>query len=108
MVQENNHLTYQNIAIKHNMGFINIRTTELADCEKLVKGCGRRDVILCCYRNGEDSIVSKELYWIEKHLGEIRYLGIWNPEDRQIKEEVMALERPPVVEKVKKPEGEEE
>jgi len=35
------------------------------------------------------------LYWIEKNLGEIRYLGMWNDEVNQINEKLMKLERPP-------------
>ena len=45
------------------------------------------------------------MYWIEKNLGEIRYMGIWSPEEKEIKEDMMKLERPPVEEKPKKPEG---
>jgi hypothetical protein len=48
-VQRNNHLVYQNIAIKYNMGFINLGKNPLRECASLVKKCGKRDVILCYY-----------------------------------------------------------
>ena len=85
------------------MGFINLSINKLEECCQIVKNCGKRDIIICGYQPGESKMVSQEMYWIEKNLGEIRYLGIWNPEQKEIKEELMHLERPPVEEKPKRP-----
>lgn len=64
LVQSSNHLTYQNIAIKHKLGFINLATTKLQDCEKIIKSCGKRDIILCSYQTEENNLISQEIYWI--------------------------------------------
>jgi hypothetical protein len=40
-------------------------------------------------------------------LGEIRYLGIWDPEETEIKEKMMELKKPPEPVKTKPAEGEE-
>ena len=82
LVQANNNLTYQNIALKHNLGFINLRKNKLKECQNIVKNCGKRDIILCCYETEENSLISQEMYWIEKNLGDIRYMGIWSPEEK--------------------------
>jgi hypothetical protein len=45
------------------------------------------------------------LYWIEKNIGKIRYLGIWGGEDKNYVEEKIPLERPVEEKKPKKQEG---
>lgn len=82
LVQKNNNLIYQNIAIKFNMGFINLEKKGLRSCESYVRKCGKRDIILAYYSRQDDHLISEDLYWIEKHLGDIRYLGIWHPEEK--------------------------
>lgn len=77
LTQRNIHLVYQNIAIRHNMGFINLAKIPLRECGPLVRKCGKRDIILCYYGQSDEKLVSDDMYWIEKNLGEIRYLGIW-------------------------------
>ena len=69
LVQRNNNLMYQNIALKNDLGFINLRINKLRDCCNLVKNCKRRDIILCYYEQTSEKLVSDDLYWIEKNLG---------------------------------------
>lgn len=49
LVQRNNHLVYQNIAIRYNLGFINLNITPLRDCALIARKCGKRDIIICQY-----------------------------------------------------------
>ena len=77
------------------MGFINLMRVPLRECAALVRKCGKRDVILCYYGQSEEKLICEDMYWIEKYLGEIRYLGIWEPEPTEINEKMMKLERPP-------------
>lgn len=45
------------------------------------------------------------MYWIEKYLGQLRYLGIYEPEEIEIKDKLLKLERPPEPVKAKPAEG---
>jgi hypothetical protein len=40
-----------------------------------------KDLILCFYYQEEEKLVSEDLYWIEKNIGNIRYLAINEPEE---------------------------
>ena len=46
-------------------------------------------------------MVSEDLYWIEKNIGNIRYLAINEPEEISESEEKIQLERPKAPEKPK-------
>lgn len=76
------------------MGFFNLRDKKLKSCLQYVQKCDKRDIIICNYACDSEKMVSQDLYWIEKNLGEIRYLGIWNPEPKEIKQKNMKLEKP--------------
>lgn len=52
-MQINNHLLYQNIAIKYGLGFINLNLVDLRKCAPLARKSGKRDVILCNYGKSE-------------------------------------------------------
>lgn len=78
------------------MGFVNLREKNLKSCLPLVKSCDRRDIIICNYTQDTEKLTSEDLYWIEKNLGEIRYLGIWVPEKKDCKERKMKLKKPEV------------
>ena len=49
LVQNHQSLVFQNIAIKHNMTFINLYTNKLKDCLPAIKKSNKRDIILCYY-----------------------------------------------------------
>lgn len=97
LIQSNSTLVYQNIAIKHDLCFINLRINSLkGESQHIIKKNRKRDVVLCYYNSAYDStkLISEDLYWIEKHLGAIRYLGIWEEENHSSQAELMKLERP--------------
>lgn len=96
LVQRNNHTAFQNIAIKYNVGYVNLGTCKLRDCAKAVKCCKSKNVILNQYAETDERLVSDDLYWIEKNLGEIRYLAISTPESKVAVEEKLVLEKPVV------------
>ena len=52
-------------------------------------------------------MVSEDLYWIEKNIGDIRYVGNCKHEDKNVHEEKMVLEKPQPPQKPKPAEGEE-
>lgn len=80
MVQSNPSLIYQNIAIRHNCCLINLAINSLEEARKIAKNTDKKDVIIFNYRQTDDKLVSEDLYWIEKNIGKIRYLGIWGGE----------------------------
>jgi hypothetical protein len=51
-------------------------------------------------------LVCQDFDEIEKRVGLIRYLAIWNHEDKESKDEELHLEPPPKEEKPKPAEGE--
>lgn len=63
-------------------------------------------MILNYYAEKEDKLVVEDLHWIEKHLGEIRYVGIAVSEAKESAEEKMVLEKPVQEEKPKPAEEE--
>lgn len=87
------------------MGFISLNKMRLRDCLDYKNSCKKRDIIICHHGHEKKRLISEDLYWIEKNIGDIRYLGIWNPENKEIVEEKMILERPVVEEKPKPAEG---
>lgn len=80
LVQDNNTLLYQNLAIKHNFGFFNLQKYSIKEVADLIRKGNYRDVILCNYRQASEDMISKDFYWIERHIGNIRYLSIWSRE----------------------------
>ena len=62
------------------MTFINLYNTKLRDCLPLIKKSNKKDVVLCYYAQQEERLISEDVYWIEKNIGDIRYLSIWNVE----------------------------
>lgn len=77
------------------MGFISLARVPLRECAHLVRKCGKRDVIVCYYGQTDENLICEDMYWIEKNLGEVRYLGIYEPEKIEIESKLMKLERPP-------------
>ena len=105
-MQKNNSTVYQSLAIKYDMGFISLNKTRLRECLDYVSKCKKRDIIICHHGHEKKRLASEDLYWIEKNIGNIRYLAIWNPEDKVAAEEKLVLERPPEPEKPKPVDGE--
>ncbi len=103
LVQSNPTLVYQNIAIRYNCCLINLAIYNLEQAKKIAKSCGKRDVIIANYRQTEDKLVSEDLYWIEKNIGKIRYLSIWQGEEKTFVEEQIHLERPVEIKKPRLP-----
>lgn len=68
------------------MGFVNLELHPLRKCLPYIRKCEKRDIILNYYSQESEHLVSEDLYWIEKHVGEIRYLGIWEQEEKNINE----------------------
>lgn len=56
---------------------------------------------MCFYYQEEEKLVSEDLYWIEKNIGNIKYLAINEPEEISESEEKIQLERPKAPEKPK-------
>jgi hypothetical protein len=73
------------------LGFVNLDIIKLRDCAETVKKLKKKDVILCYYSQVEEKLVSDDLYWIEKNLGDIRYLSITIPEIKEINDEKLVL-----------------
>lgn len=107
LIEENNTLLYQNLAIRHNFGFFNLHNHSFRTIGDLIRTGHYRDVIICNYRQINDDLISKDFHWLEKNIGIIRYLSIWSGEEAESKDEIMHLERPQQVEKPKPAEGEE-
>lgn len=107
LVQVNNSLVYQSLAIKYDMGFVNLNRIRLRDCLPYVAKCQKRDIILCSHGHEKKRMVSEDLYWIEKNIGDIRYVGNCKHEDKNVHEEKMVLEKPQPPQKPKPAEGEE-
>jgi hypothetical protein len=80
LIQDNNTLLYQNLAIKHNFGYFNLQRYSLKDIADFVRKGSFRDVILCNYRQIDEDLISKDFYWIERNIGTVRYLSIWSGE----------------------------
>ena len=59
---------------------INLAINSLEEARKIAKNTDKKDVIIFNYRQTDDKLVSEDLYWIEKNIGKIRYLGIWGGE----------------------------
>lgn len=76
------------------MGYINLSTNKLRNTGKIVKDCGKQNIILNYFEEEDERLISEDLYWIEKNLGEIRYVGIAVPEEKAINEEKYMLEKP--------------
>jgi hypothetical protein len=53
LIQSNNTLVYQNIAIRYNLGFINLNNYKLKDCKSIAKKNKKRDIIVCNYNQSE-------------------------------------------------------
>ena len=66
------------------MGFINLNRKRLRDCLDDIKKMNKRDIIICHHGHERKRLASEDLFWIEKYIGNIRYLGIWNPENKDI------------------------
>ena len=81
LIQENNTLLFQNLAIINNFGFYNLRTHRVEEIVELVKKGSHRDVIICNYSSDSSELICQDFYQIEKHIGEIRYLAVWSDED---------------------------
>ena len=75
-------MVYQNLALRHDMAFINLNKMRLRDCLDLKNKCKKRDIIICHHGHEKKRLASEDLYWIEKNIGDIRYLGIWMPEEK--------------------------
>ncbi len=108
LVQDNNTLAFQNLAIRHDLAYYNLSKHALKDLPAFVRAGNYRDVVLGNYRREEEELVCQDFYWIERNVGKVRYLAIWSEEAGESKDEVMELQRPAEVEKPKPAEGEEE
>ena len=54
----------------------------LRDIAGVVKDSNKRDIIICNHGHEKKRIASEDLYWVERNLGEIRYLAIWESETK--------------------------
>ena len=59
------------------MGFINLHRNPLRGTLPLIRQIKKRDIILCYYHPQEENMVSEDIYWIEKNVGNVRYLGVF-------------------------------
>ena len=107
LVQNNPTTLYQNIAIRYGVGFFDLRKSAVQEISTAVRKGHFRDIILCNYMQDIYNLVCEDFYEIEKHIGCIKYLGVWNSEPTESKEEELKLEPPPKEEKPKPAEGEE-
>jgi len=76
LVQRHNSLTFQNVALKYNLALINLHMTPLRESLSMIRKIQNKDLILCYYHQEEEKLVSEDLFWIEKNIGTIRYLGV--------------------------------
>jgi hypothetical protein len=83
LVQDNFSLLYQNLAIRHNFAFFNLYKFSLQEIAEFVRKGSFRDVVIGNYRQNQQDLICKDFYWIEKNIGPIRYLGVWEAEDAQ-------------------------
>ena len=108
LIQDNNSLVYQNLAIQEGMGYFSLARWTIDEVARRVKQGSFRDVILGSYAQNVDQLICDDFYNIEKNIGNIRYLSVWNEQEIQANDEMMKLEKPPEPEKPKPAEGEEE
>jgi hypothetical protein len=94
LIQENGTFLYENMAIRHNIGYFNFEMYNLQTIADFIRKGTFRDVILCDYTQNNQDLISKDFYWIERHIGSIRFLSIWANENGEIHEETLQLERP--------------
>ncbi len=76
LVQRHNSLTFQNVALKYDLALINLHMTPLKESLSMIRKIQNKDLILCYYHQEEEKLVSEDLFWIEKNIGTIRYLGV--------------------------------
>lgn len=77
LVQSNNTTLYQNIAIRYNLAYYDLRTNSIDEVGVCVRTGEDRDIIISNYTPRFDSLVCEDFNEIEKKVGTIRYLGVW-------------------------------
>lgn len=92
--------------MRHNLDYFDLKRETIPQIAASIRKGNCRNVILANYKTDAD-LVCQDFSDIERHIGTIRYLAIWNPENKEYKEEEMKLEAPVKEEKPKPAEGEE-
>lgn len=77
LVQNNNTNVYQNIALRYGLGFVNLSKQSLRDCDTVLKSLNKQNIIISNHGSEKGRNASEDVFWIEKNLGDVRYLGIW-------------------------------
>ena len=80
LVQFNNTTLFQNIAIRYNLGYYDLRITTIDQIGVSVRTGEDRDIIISNYTPSFDGLVCEDFNEIEKKVGTVRYLGVWNNE----------------------------
>ena len=62
LVQENNTLLYQNIAVKYNLGFFDLKKESLKDIAVSIRKGNYRNVLLCNYSQQHDHLVCQDFH----------------------------------------------
>ena len=106
LIQENFTNLFQNISVRHNLDYFDLKRESIPQIAAAIRKGNCRNVVLGNYKADTD-LVCQDFSDIERHIGTIRYLAIWDPEDKECKDEEMKLEPPAKEEKPKPAEGEE-
>ena len=51
----------------------------------------QRDIILNNYGQIGTELICDDMYWIERHIGTVRYLGVWKDEEKKKEDEELKL-----------------
>jgi L-ribulose-5-phosphate 3-epimerase UlaE len=79
LVQEHSGSAFQNVALKYGYGCVNLHSVNLRNILPLIMKNPSKNLIICYYKQTEEKMISDDLYWIEKNIGSIKYLAIWQP-----------------------------
>lgn len=85
LVQENFTNLFQNIAVKYNLEFFDLRRESFKDISIAVRKNTFRNIVLCNYKQNTNSI-SEDFDEIERLIGDVRYLAIFTPEAKEVKD----------------------
>jgi hypothetical protein len=83
LVQDTPSLLFQNLSIRHGLGYFDCYKFSLSDIADRVRSGTFRDIVIGSYRQAGQELICKDFYWIEKHIGPIRYLAVFNPENTE-------------------------
>jgi hypothetical protein len=73
-------ILFLNIALKYNMTIFDLSNTDVRNIIPLLSNKSiQRDILLYNY-SAKDRLISDDLYFIEKNIGSIRFVGVWGVE----------------------------